>query len=83
MVSSTGSTSDVVASGISSGGRVARGGNTFRGSGVAPGAVPRALRSAGHSGSPGASRSQVGNSGDTGFGVENEESSSVINQDSS
>lgn len=73
----------MAASGFSSRGRVsARGGNIFRGSGVASGAVPRASGSAGCSGRSGESRPQVGNSGDTGFGVENEESSSIINQGS-
>lgn len=75
------SASRMVASGFSPGCRVsARGGNILRGSSVA---------SVGASGFTGCSRSssgsrpQVGNSGDTSFGVENEESSSMINQGSS
>lgn len=72
------SASRVVASGFSPGCRVsARGGNILRGSSVA------SVGASGFTGCSRSSRPQVGNSGDTSFGVENEESSSIINQRSS
>lgn len=78
------STSGAATRGLSSGGTVfLRGGSPLRGPDESSGSASRAVGSAGDSGSFQRSRPQVGNSGDTGSCVGNEESSSIRNQGSS
>lgn len=70
------SASGAATRGLSSGGTVSlRGGSPLRGPDETSGSASRAVRSAGDSGSSRRSRPQVGNSGDTGSCVGNEESS--------
>lgn len=83
MVTNAVSVSGAATRGFSSGGTVSlRGGRSLRGPDVASGSASRAVGSAGDSGSSRRSRPQVGNSGDTGSCVGNEESSTTRNQGS-